>query len=72
MIFCVCLFSSSPKDVIELRENLNGMQFFLKQQHGQIMVLKDDMHSLQLRISESDVSFKTTRKMQQVSCSLWS
>lgn len=54
--------------MIALRESLNGMQFYLKQQHDQMMALKDDMHVMQLKISESELSFKTDKKLQQV---LW-
>ena len=56
-----------PKDVVALRESLNGIQLHLKQQHEQIMALKDDMHTLQLKMNESDLSFRTNKKLQQVS-----
>ena len=49
-----------------MRESLNGMQFYLKQQHTQIMSLKDDLHVLQLKVSEGDQTLKMNKKLQQV------
>ena len=42
------------------------MQSTLKQQHNQILSLKDEMHTLQLKISESGRSHRDDKKLEQV------
>lgn len=54
------------QEIIALRESLTGMQSTLKQQHNQILSLKDEMHTLQLKMSESGWSHRDDMRLEQV------
>ena len=58
--------------MVSLRESLNGVEFQLKQQHSQMVSLRDQVHALQLKrsnevVAEKGWSLREDKQLQQVS-----
>ena len=54
------------QEITALRESLNSFQFYMKEQHNQMRSLKDEMHTLELKLTEGGLGLKIERRLQQV------